>query len=76
MRDVCQQMRVWQQHHEPALFYELEFKAKRLKGQFRDDWQVDYMAWSPTKGETVAVEWLEDIKSSLSLKMKKGNVCV
>ena len=68
LRDVGQRIRVWQQHFEPELFYELEFNRKKLKGKHKDDWQVNYWAWSPTKGESVAVEWLHDIKSSISMK--------
>ena len=68
MRDIYEQMRVWQQHNEPDTFYELEYRARKLKGQFKDDWSIIYWSWSPTLGETVAVEWLHDIKSSISLK--------
>ena len=68
MRDIYEQMRVWQQHNEPDTFYELEYRARKLKGQFKDDWTINYWSWSPTQGETVAVEWLHDIKSSISLK--------
>jgi len=66
LRDIGQQMRVWQQHHEPDLFYELEYKAKKLIGKHKDDWRVDYRHWSPSKGECLELEWLQDIKSSIS----------
>ena len=71
MRDIYERMKVWQQHHEPETFYELQYQARKLKGQFKDDWSVNYWSWSPTKGESVAVEWLHDIKSSTSMKVNQ-----
>ena len=71
-RDIHEQMRVWQQHHEPELFYEIEYKRKKLKGKHNDDWRVDYQHWSPTKGESVELEWLQDIKSSISQPSQKN----
>ena len=68
-RDIHQQMKVWQQHHEPDIFYELEYNRKKLKGSSKDDWHVHYWAMSPTYGESVAVEWLHDTKSTNSMNM-------
>ena len=70
LRNVGEQMKVWQQHHEPDFFYKMEYERKKLKGKFMDDWSINYTSWSPTKGETVAVEWLDDIESSKSKWMK------
>ena len=70
IRDVGEQIRVWQMHNESEFFYRAEFERKKLKGQHKDDWKIEYIAWSPTKGESVEIEWLHDTKSSKSVKFE------
>ena len=71
LRNISERIKVWQEHNEPESFYEIQYQEMKLKGKYRDDWKIDYWAWSPTGGQTVAVEWLEDIKSSNTVKVKK-----
>ena len=66
-RDIHQRMKVWQQHHEPDTFYEIEYNRKKLKGSSKDDWHVHYWTMSPTHGESITLEWLNDIKSYISV---------
>ena len=70
MRDVGQRMNVWWQHHEPDFYYRQLFEKRRHRGKHKDDWTVDYRAWSPTKGMSVEIEWLDDVKSSKSVKFE------
>ena len=68
IRDIGERMNVWWQHHEPDFDYRQQYEQRRHRGKHKDDWAVDYRAWSPTKGMSVEIEWLHDVKSSRSVK--------
>ena len=69
IREIGERMRLAFLFLQPEIYYQVQYEELKLKGKFKDDWGIDYTAWSPSKGESVAVEWLNDIKSSLSHKV-------
>ena len=70
MRDIAERMNVFWMHHEPDFYYRQQYQRKKHKGNHKDDWAVDYRAWSPTKGQSFEIEWLDDVKSSKSVKFE------